>query len=98
MDVGSNNVEGLAVRGTATVSLLSVTGATVPAILLAESANNLTCTLLTSASGTLSNAGIYVKSNQLVIAHVCGANGTIQYLTITLDGLSCAWVQSSSAP
>lgn len=70
----------------------------VAALVLVESVNNLTCATLTSAGGTLSAGGIYVKNNQLVIAHQCGANGQIRYLTITLDGLSCAWLQSATAP
>lgn len=69
-----------------------------PALLLPEVTANLDCSVLTSASSTIASAGIYIKSNKLIIAHQCGANGTIRYLTITLDGVSCAWVQTSSAP
>lgn len=69
-----------------------------PAFLIPETTANLTCAVLTSASGTISSLGIYLKNNQLVVAHQCGANGQIRYLTITLDGVSCAWVQSVTAP
>lgn len=37
-----------------------------------------------------------MKHNQLVFAHNCG--GSMRYLTISLDGLSCAWVQKATAP
>lgn len=68
-------------------------------LVLTEQASDLTCSAvtLTSASSTLSSAGVYIKNNQLVFAHVCGANGVVNYLKIPLDGLSCTWTQSATA-
>ena len=94
VDNGSHNTPAIATRGCALFSRLALlpqeatlTGITVPASLTHAAATDLTanCAFL-----------MYMRNGSLIFASNCG--GSMRYLRIHLDGQSCTWTQSSTAP
>ena len=91
IDAGGDCSPALAVRGCVRASRVEINGAA-PWITLDEATTSPSVTDLDAADSVT----MYMTNNQLVFAHNCG--GAMRYLSITLDGLSCTWVQKSGAP
>lgn len=101
VDAGAANTNAVTTRGYITVDGVQVTAnaTCIPGILLTESTADFTCAaFLTSASGTLSSVGIYLKNDELTFIFVCGSNGTIRSISIELNGQTCTFTAKAGTP